>query len=505
MDLRLGLRPIASIRIDRFHLIIWITATLWYLLTAFNSSGYYHPDEHYQLIEFARYKLGSNQSADLAWEFNAGIRSALQPAICFAIFNCCNAIGIEDPYLQSFILRILTALLSLVAIQFFVRKTITQFPIAYHKAYIVLSYFLWFLPFINVRFSSETWSGIFILLAVSFVQDKHTKYVLAGACMGLSFLCRFQAGVMDAGLILWLLCIRRIQLKALSMVITGLLLTLGIGMLLDTWMYGKFTWTAWNYFQVNILQDVASRYGTSPWYRILVYMLQAPGLPLGILILSGMGIMWIYKPRHPVLWVMTPLLLVHAFIPHKELRFLFPLVNFIPVILIWTSYQLIDRGRAFQWLYQPLLFCLVMINITGLIALTSKAAGAGRNDITTYIFHHWKQRPIVLLYEANRNPYRPWSSLREGHYEQGGITFHAFGDLDELADMSRHKPGGDTLQLIIVRHRYWDNPWFTRLAGEHYARRLQAVPEWVLWLNKYYREFKDEDVMALYEMQPDKH
>ena len=507
MDLRLGQRLIASIQTDLFHFIVLITAIFWYLPTACNSSGYYHPDEHYQIVEFARYKLGFDRPGDLAWEYNAAIRSAFQPAICFVVFRFCNGIGLEDPYLQAFLLRLLTALLSIAAISFFVKKTLAQLPIAYHKAFIVLSYFLWFLPFINVRFSSETWSGIFILLAVGLVQGEGPirlyTYGLCGMCMGAAFLCRFQVGVMNAGLFLWLIGIRKIKLQEFGSLAAGLLLLLLLGGLLDQWLYGTWKWTAWNYFKINILDNAASKFGTAPWYRIMEYMINAPVMPLGIAIIVSIVLMGVYKPRSVYLWVMIPFLIVHALIPHKELRFLFPLVNFIPVVIIGGVIKIREWTRPAAWVENTLLIGFLVINLAGLLAMQCKAAGAGRNGITAYIYHHWKGQPVKLLYEEGRNPYKPWRVLREGQYEQKGMALQVFGDLDELNDQSRNRTGRDTVVLIVIRSYYWDNGWFNRLVHGHgYLFRMQAVPDWVLWLNRFYKGFNEEEVLALYEVQP---
>ncbi|WP_106831233.1 hypothetical protein [Parabacteroides pacaensis] len=50
--------------------IYWLGSCILviYFLIAIHSSGYYHPDEHFQIIEFAGLKAGWNQAADLPWE-----------------------------------------------------------------------------------------------------------------------------------------------------------------------------------------------------------------------------------------------------------------------------------------------------------------------------------------------------------------------------------------------------------------------------------------------------
>src|SRR5690349_17655776 len=59
--------------------IFVVAAVLVALVAAWFNDGYLNADEHYQIIEFAQYKLGLQSSAALAWEFPAHMRPALQP------------------------------------------------------------------------------------------------------------------------------------------------------------------------------------------------------------------------------------------------------------------------------------------------------------------------------------------------------------------------------------------------------------------------------------------
>ena len=78
--------------------LVFTGAALVYLLTAIGSAGSYHPDEHYQIIEFAELKAGHNKPDDLAWEYRARIRPAIQPALCFAVFRLSRPLGINAPH-----------------------------------------------------------------------------------------------------------------------------------------------------------------------------------------------------------------------------------------------------------------------------------------------------------------------------------------------------------------------------------------------------------------------
>jgi len=83
---------------NKFHKIVFIFAFIVYGITAYQSSGYYHADEHYQIIEFAGSKLGTHTSDELAWEYKAAIRPALQPTICYLVFSILHFFHIDDPY-----------------------------------------------------------------------------------------------------------------------------------------------------------------------------------------------------------------------------------------------------------------------------------------------------------------------------------------------------------------------------------------------------------------------
>ena len=44
------------------------------LVTAWFSELYYHPDEHFQILELMSWKLGITPVSELMWEFPARIR-----------------------------------------------------------------------------------------------------------------------------------------------------------------------------------------------------------------------------------------------------------------------------------------------------------------------------------------------------------------------------------------------------------------------------------------------
>jgi len=141
----------------RFEKHFFLSALVLYVVSALFSTGYYSGDELLSVIEFAAYKIGTIEPEQLAWDFDARIRPALQPFIAFLIFKVLGFLSITDPYTQAFILRLLTSLLAVFSIRFFTRTCRKMVHPEFHAVYLFLSYFLWFLPLVNVRFMSESW------------------------------------------------------------------------------------------------------------------------------------------------------------------------------------------------------------------------------------------------------------------------------------------------------------------------------------------------------------
>ena len=77
------------------------------------NGGFLNADEHYQIIEFAQYKLGRQSLSALPWEFTAQIRPALQPWLVVVLIRLCRVFGVTTPFTIAFLLRLLSALLAL--------------------------------------------------------------------------------------------------------------------------------------------------------------------------------------------------------------------------------------------------------------------------------------------------------------------------------------------------------------------------------------------------------
>jgi GPI mannosyltransferase 3 len=488
---------------NSFNIIISISACVVYLVTAINSNGYYHPDEHYQVIEFANFKLGHTSADELAWEYKAQIRSAIQPAVCYVVWKGLKSAGIQDPYLLTLVLRVITAVFALFTIQRFVRSASSLVSPRHQKIYIALSYFLWFIPFINVRFSSETWSGLFILHAIALMLSAAGKnffyYSMLGVLMGLSFLFRFQTAFISAGMLLWMISIGREKPGNIFLVIISILLTIQAGVLIDTWFYGKYLYTFWNYFYFNIIEDVASSFGTAPWHEMLFYIVKYPAFPIGILIALAFLLLLIRKPKNLILWAIVPFLVIHTITPHKEERFLFPIVNMAPLLLMMGWQELhslkLPGSNLPRSLGYAFLFLLISINLLGLVVNFSKSAGLGRMSISEYIHKEYAGKPVKLIAPQLSNPYRPWYRLPATFYKEASLTELRLFSLQDI-DSTIISP--DTVNLIVARKLYISESVEKRLHALNFKAIKQSIPPWIEWINKYYKGFDNGDITVLY-------
>ncbi|WP_293304243.1 hypothetical protein [Pedobacter sp. UBA5917] len=399
---------------------------LFYFAVAYFSSGYHHPDEHFQIIEFANYKLGRNSQADLAWEYQARIRPVLQPVFCLIIFKICSLSGIEDPYILAFVLRLISVVISVYIIRYFINSVNNTIDRSYRNIFVVLSYFLWFIPYINARFSSESWSGIFFLLGLAItLRKKHGEWgfqdVALGAVLGISILFRFQAAIMVFGLLSWMLVVGERPVKRLVACVLAMFMILFFGILLDSWFYGDLQVTAYNYAYINLVKDVASQFGTSPWYEILYYIFYSTG-PMGCLIIISYILILIYQPKHFLIWITFPFLLVHTIIAHKELRFLFPLANLVPIFLI-TGVQLLHNS-FFPWKRFLTMFAIAfsIINVIALYGACFRGAGNAQVSVGEFIHKRYPGKQVNIICVNGANPFVDWASPKDTFYSHPNIS-----------------------------------------------------------------------------------
>ncbi len=330
---------------ERFVIRLTLFITV---VSAFFSTGALHADEHYQILEFAGLKIGTTSVEQLPWEYAHQIRPAFQPAIVVGISTIISFFSSFNPFLLTFLLRLLAGGLALYSAWMMYNHYVKQIDQKSFKlAFMWLTFLLWAAVFTRIRFSSENLSGALFIIGFIMVhktnQQKFLTSILAGLLLGIATIIRFQTGIMVVGLFLWLLFVNKQHLKYLGGILLGGLLAMAIGMLIDRWYYGDWVITVWKYFESNILKDRASAFGTNPWWQYFsdAFVTMIP--PFSLLFIAVFLLFPFVRKKDAISWTITPFIMVHFLIAHKELRFLIPLIGFLPIVTIRMVEWIIEK------------------------------------------------------------------------------------------------------------------------------------------------------------------
>ena len=409
------------------------------IVTAINSVGYHHADEHYQIIEFANYFLGNVDANDLPWEFKACIRPSVQPLIAAGFFKTLNLLGINDPFVLTMFLRISTGLFGLwvyvIFLQTWVNREVQAKGIPVLLA--VSAFFLWFMPYLLVRFSSENLSSLFFLwgLAQYFSNRENKQLVFVGLLLGLSFTFRFQMAIAVAGFVAWLVIVERIRISKTVSILVGGVFGLIVLLICDYWFYGEFVFSPWNYLSSNLIEGKAASFGVDPWWmyfaELWVYL-----TPLGaMLCLVGFSL-WVYHfKKSPFLWILIPFLFIHCLIGHKEFRFLFPIVFVIPVLLFRLYSAVEMRIGPSKW-FSGILVLLTAINVCGTMLVTQCTAGSGRIGLLQELHVQYPYQSVKIYHTNYSNPYEPWEGGNHAnwyHSTRRNIETHKIESIENLS------------------------------------------------------------------------
>lgn len=414
--------------LHRFRWIL-LAALAVHIVAAWFSNGYHAVDEHFQVIAFAEAKAGHEPVAGLPWEYAAQVRSALLPAVCMAVFGTARSFGIHDPLVLAFLLRLLTAFLALVAVTVFVRSTRHLVEQRFLAAYVLLSYLLWFLPFLHVRFTGETWSGSFLLLAVASLlapKGAGRNFAGTGCLLGLAFLCRPPVLAAAAGMWLWLAVVERERIANMMRLLAGFSVVGAAGLALDSWFYGTFTVTAANYLRLGMLGTDHGVFLEYPWWYYYAWVFKY-AIPLfGAAILLAFGALCALRPKHLLTWVLVPFLVFHMLVPHKELRFLYPLADLV-ILMVVLALQASEQQwpAIFRNLRQgPALAGAVVVaavvNLGALAVVIFSPAGSGSTNLCNTINQRFPSGAVRLSYLEGKEA--AWRIRVPGFYLREGIS-----------------------------------------------------------------------------------
>ncbi len=437
-----------SIFIRDSHL--FLLGAILITVTAWLSIGYHHPDEHYQIWEFAKYKLGESPQGDLPWEFAAKMRPGFQPLLAYCAVLVSRFIGLDDPFVQVAWVRLLTGLLAFGVYWKWCDALAPSLRDGARMLRLGLVFF-WLMPYLSVRFSSENLSGISFMagLLLLYPDPKAVsgqKLFLAGLLLCLSFFFRYQIAFAGIGLAAWLLLVSKPPLRNWLFLFGGAAVGLVLGFAADWWLYDEWVWAPYQYFAQNVLEGKAAGFGVSPWWWYFreFPLLLVPPLSLFLLWFMGQGIR--QNPKHVLVWCLLPFVLGHCLAGHKETRFLFPMIFpvFCLAALGWDHYC---AQKTMPRLLRGVLRFSVALNFL-LLAFRCPYPANDRFSYEMFLREYAVRHPEATIYwQAKAGQKKETLTL---HFFQSPWMHNAMTDnFDQLNDTTHYRP--KTGDLICSR------------------------------------------------------
>ncbi|NND05519.1 MAG: hypothetical protein HKN87_03985 [Saprospiraceae bacterium] len=438
------------------------------------SIGFFQSDEHFQILEFAGMKMGMIDASAMPWEYAHQMRSAFQPLLVVWSHQLLGLAGVESPFVITAILRLCSAALTLYSMLLIYRVYAPKYQEGPERKWFgYLSFLLWFMILVGVRFSSEGWSGSLIVIGCSIYflrANSWSNFLKIGVLFGLAYLCRYQVSLIVFGFVSWLLFIHKEKFGHLMILGAGILGAMILGLIIDYWFYGEWTWTFWNYIDQNIIHDKVSNFGVDPWWSYLPKIILALIPPFSLLPILCLIYLLIRNPRHELVWLFIPFLFIHFMIGHKELRFLFPLVGFLPALVMeGIRYYQGDNRAAFYAKRGTRRFGRTYAVLNTLLLLFICFTPFDRTTpLYQYIYQNYKEP--TTLYFIETDPYK------EGHlryYRRPNLEIVHIDSLSEIMENNQHG-----VQLFATERPMQLDPTATQL-----ALRFKTLPEWVYRLN----------------------
>jgi hypothetical protein len=455
------------------------------------STGHLHYDEYFQTVEFASSKLGITDTADLPWEYREKMRSWLQPALYVVVGEAAQTLGIRRPMVLLFVFRFITGLVAWSALWTLIiagRRWIDGEE--QRRRLYSIAALLWLLPLLGVRTSGETAATAALCFAIASMewradlQDRMLRFlaaVLGGIAFGLCFGLRYPSGAMAAGAGLWYLYSTRHRLSLFMGLMLGATLALALGVIIDRWGYGTTTFPVFSYLYQNFVEGRAADFGTAPFFGYFYLPLANPMAPLALLLLAATITAWVRRPCSVLTWASAPYVALLCIPAHKETRFLYPLVPFLPFFVVFALAPKLPARfeSAFKWLASGRRLHLTYAwNACGLLSVLLISL---RPEFTLYQMLETRSHAreelleVAFVYPPDRKPY--WNQdLHLAFIEPKNLRLTRVS----VAALEAKRARGETFLAIVESPRRVPEPtaWLR-------SRCTRVWSSWPLWLEPY--------------------
>lgn len=354
---------------------LWVKLFLFRFLVALCTFSTGHPDEIWQFHE-PSHAIVFNRG-HLTWDWRARIRSFVFPLpliIIFYVAKVFGKLGFEE--LEDFIVQMGPNF-----IRAFWASTTDLYTLKLARKLFGQVSAKWALLFslsnvaqadIGTRaYSNAVEAALCSVVAYIWPLNRREwsrrKWVAALAVLGLACLIRVSAVQMFLPAAFFVLLYTPNPTEVIFIAITLMALTCSIGILVDSYFYGQVTVSWWNFFDWNVVKKAGSYYGVSPFYyyfKTLVQKLLRSALPFTVFGLFKALTNW--KSVSPFFLFILPYFIFSSLQPHKEHRFILPI---LPLLLVYSAhggqqleFWLHKKHRYLKYLAKLLLIVIVAYN-----------------------------------------------------------------------------------------------------------------------------------------------
>ncbi len=385
---------------SKFNLIIFISL-FSHILASYFSTGWVNADEQSCILEYVNFKLGY-QSDPCFLNISDGsvknssiiIRSWLQPFLYFIIAKILIFLNLTDFFTITFIIKLIGSILGFYAIYFF--YNVTEKNIKNNKIknfYFIIIFLYWFFPLLHARTSAENLSTSFLLIALSYYLNNKNKQDIFkltsfGILLGCAFVFRYNVGICIASILCWILFFEKDYLSKkifnLIFIIFGITVLIFIELLSNLWGIDgtnfiskiNFLDLSWiiskspsiQFFLYGSGNDFysSSDWSNHPFFGYFYLTLFKYFPPISVLVIISLLYSWFFGFRNIIVWTTLPYFIIHSFIPHKELRYIYPVLVFAPYFICYF----LDKTNLKEQIRDFLIKITLILNFFGLIFFT---------------------------------------------------------------------------------------------------------------------------------------
>ncbi len=506
--------------VKRTIYLILLFALVIHVIQAIQAVGYFHPDQHFSIIEFASYKLGFSSADQMAWEFPNKVRPTMQVYLFLGFYQLMDLLNLGDAYTSLTILRLFVVLLNFILFNYIIFREFKSENQILLIIILLVANFSWFYPYNKTLFNSENFGAIFYFGSILLYQHFKSKSIkiphlfLIGFLLSLSFYFRFQMGFAMIGLGIWFLFYEKLKVNHILALSSGFLLGVGLNTLIDSLYYGDFNFIPFTYWKINIIDKRAANLGTSSFLYYIVELaliLTAPLLSIILLYYLFRG--FFKKFGNPYVLSVISFLLIHFIIGHKEERFLFPIFGILPVIL---GYGLKDYIRKIhfengslklRWGVNVVVVFSLVLNFILLYFLLTVPYSQSIYFTQIINQHFSKGNAPVNIISFYRSPYETPGGNFHGfywHFKNENVNIKTITQRDDYESLLKEPP--DNTYFAVTYDRMVNNQleWM----DDHFLRILTSSKK-AANLNRWMNDrnlFIIPDVWILYKPvdDPDK-